>query len=73
MQLQLTTLQNIKNGIEGHAVDWYKDVFDIVFPDIDPAIVNKQWKEQLKETDKNKKEKKRKSKKDEEDSDSDDD
>jgi ATP-dependent Lon protease len=42
-------MQNIKQGIEGHAVDWYSDVFDIVFPDVDAEHINNLWKEQLKE------------------------
>jgi hypothetical protein len=44
--------QNIKENIEGHAVDWYSDVFDLIFPDIDPNKANNLWKEQLKEPEK---------------------
>lgn len=33
--------QNIKEGIEGHPVDWYDDVFDLVFPGIDREAANK--------------------------------
>lgn len=40
-------LQNIKEGIEGHAVDWYSDVFDIVFPDAKPEEINHLWKDAL--------------------------
>ncbi|KAL9007741.1 MAG: hypothetical protein Q9173_007055, partial [Seirophora scorigena] len=40
---------NIKEGIQGHGVDWYSDVFDLVFPDLDPAAANGMWKEQLAE------------------------
>lgn len=48
-------LQNIKEGIQGHAASWYSDVFDLVFPDLDHQEVNKRWKEQLaKPTPKNK-------------------
>ncbi|KAI6785177.1 Lon protease-like protein [Emericellopsis cladophorae] len=32
--------QNIKEGIEGHPVEWYPEVFDIVFPDLDKAKAN---------------------------------
>ena len=39
--------QNIKEGIEGHAASWYSDVFDIVFPNVDPKRANNIWKEQL--------------------------
>ena len=74
--------QNIKEGIEGHAVDWYSDVFNIVFPDVDPKEINEKWKEELKpekETEKwkrklEKKDRKRKIKEeDDEDEDDDDD
>lgn len=43
-------MQNIKEGIEGHPVSWYNDVFDIVFPDVDTEAVNNRWKEALKKT-----------------------
>lgn len=33
-------------------MDWYSDVFDIVFPGVDAEAVNKMWKEQLKESEK---------------------
>ncbi|KAI4213597.1 MAG: hypothetical protein LQ351_003821 [Letrouitia transgressa] len=39
--------ENIKSGIEGHAVDWYSDVFDLVFPDLDHEAANNVWKAQL--------------------------
>ncbi|KAK5467138.1 ATP-dependent Lon protease pim1 [Exophiala xenobiotica] len=39
---------NIKEGIEGHAIDWYSDVFDIVFPDVNVEEVNGLWKDALK-------------------------
>lgn len=48
-------LQKIKEGIQGHPVDWYSDVFDIVFPDVNKEVVNGLWKEQLKEPEKKKK------------------
>lgn len=31
----------IKEGIEGHPVEWYAQVFDLVFPDLDRAAANK--------------------------------
>ena len=39
--------QNIKEGIEGKPVDWYADVFNIVFPDVETAQVNSLWKKEL--------------------------
>ncbi|KIW47940.1 ATP-dependent protease La [Exophiala oligosperma] len=39
--------ENIKEGIEGHAVDWYSDVFDIVFPGAKPEEINHLWKDAL--------------------------
>ncbi|RCI13825.1 hypothetical protein L249_8066 [Ophiocordyceps polyrhachis-furcata BCC 54312] len=42
--------QNIKEGIEGHAVGWYSEVFDLVFPGLDREQANKckicEWKKQ---------------------------
>ena len=35
-------------------MDWYSDVFDLIFPDIDPNEANNLWKEQLKEPEKKK-------------------
>jgi Lon-like ATP-dependent protease len=40
-------LQNIKEGIEGKPVDWYSDVFDLVFTDVEEAQVNGLWKKEL--------------------------
>ncbi|KYK59252.1 hypothetical protein DCS_00382 [Drechmeria coniospora] len=44
--------QNIKEGIEGHAVGWYSEVFDLVFPHVDREQANKckicEWKLQQK-------------------------
>ncbi|MBE7180214.1 MAG: endopeptidase La, partial [Terriglobus roseus] len=40
--------QNIKEGIEGKPVDWYSDVFETIFPDVDRARANGLWSEQLK-------------------------
>ncbi|KAF2424485.1 ATP-dependent protease La [Tothia fuscella] len=39
--------QNIKEGIEGKPVEWYSDVFDVVFPNIDTARANSLWKSEL--------------------------
>ncbi|KAL8730666.1 MAG: hypothetical protein Q9181_004586 [Wetmoreana brouardii] len=47
--------ENIKEGIEGHAVSWYHEVFDLVFQDLDREAANHIWKEQLKEPEKKKK------------------
>lgn len=49
MEMTLLTRgrQNIKQGIEGKPVDWYGDVFDLVFPDADAATVNNLWKKEL--------------------------
>lgn len=33
-------LQTIKAGIEGHAVSWYSEVFDLVFPNLDRQKAN---------------------------------
>ncbi|KKA29796.1 hypothetical protein TD95_003095 [Thielaviopsis punctulata] len=33
--------ENIKEGIEGKPVAWYKDVFDIIFPSLDREAANK--------------------------------
>ena len=54
-------LQNIKQNIEGHAVDWYSDVFDIIFPGLDAEAANSVWEKQLKEPEKEKKKRKTKS------------
>lgn len=59
--LQLISIQNIKEGIEGRPAKWYSDVFDLVFPDLDQKYANNVWKKQLS-----------KSKKDDEDSGDDD-
>ncbi|KAI5309769.1 ATP-dependent Lon protease pim1 [Ascosphaera atra] len=41
--------ENIREGIEGHAVNWYDDVFKIVFRDLDRDAAVNLWKEQLTE------------------------
>ena len=40
--------QNIKHGLQGCPVDWYDDVFDLVFPNVDTAHANSLWKAALK-------------------------
>lgn len=60
-------LQNIKQGLEGHPVDWYSDVFEHVFGGLNTKEINSMWKQQLKE------DKKRSRKEKEKDEDSDDD
>src|SRR5579871_119469 len=40
--------ENIKNGIEGRPVDWYADVFNHIFPNLDHERANNLWKEELK-------------------------
>lgn len=34
------TMQTIKEGLEGHAVSWYSEVFDLVFPNLDRQKAN---------------------------------
>jgi len=65
--IEANILQNIKQGIEGHAMDWYSDVFELVFPNLNTKEINTMWKQQLKE------DKKRSKKDKEKDEDSDDD
>ncbi|PMD47384.1 ATP-dependent protease La [Hyaloscypha variabilis F] len=45
---------NIKEGIEGHPVKWFSDVFELVFPNLDKDQANSLWKEQLKKAKKEK-------------------
>ena len=40
-------MQNIKKGIEGHAVGWYSEVFDILFADLDKTAANHIWQKEL--------------------------
>lgn len=42
-------LQNIKEGIEGHPVGWYSQVYDILFSDLDKDAASKVWQKQLAE------------------------
>ncbi|PNS16335.1 Lon protease, mitochondrial [Sphaceloma murrayae] len=39
--------QNIKEGIEGKPVEWYQQVFELMFPGLDKAEANAVWKKQL--------------------------
>nr|POE48586.1 lon protease like, mitochondrial [Quercus suber] len=39
--------ENIKEGIQGKPVHWYKDVFELVFPDVDAEQANGLWKKEL--------------------------
>ena len=41
--LTVYTFQNIKEGIEGKPVDWYSDVFDLVFPGVGENQENSLW------------------------------
>jgi Lon-like ATP-dependent protease len=68
------TLQNIKEGIEGRPVQWYKEVFDIVFPDLDKDAANKMWEKELKSKkgDRKKREQKKKEEEEEESGEDDD-
>lgn len=60
--------QNIKEGISGHPVEWYGQVFDLVFPNLDKDKASKLWKEELKSKKGDKKRKEQKRKDDEEES-----
>lgn len=42
-------MQNIKDGIEGHAVSWYSEVFNILFAELDRDAASKIWEKQLAE------------------------
>ena len=50
--------QNIREGIEGKPVDWYSDVFEVLFPNIDAKKTNSLWKSALKKPTREKKAKK---------------
>ena len=47
--------ENIREGIEGHPVSWYQDVFELIFPDLDKATANELWKAELKKPEKEEK------------------
>ena len=67
-------IQNIKEGIEGRPVSWYKEVFDIVFPGLDKDTANKMWEKELKakKGDRKKREQKKKEEEEEESGEDDD-
>lgn len=46
--------ENIKEGIEGKPVDWYSDVFEYIFPNLDHERANGLWTEELKKPAKSK-------------------
>ncbi|KAF2113183.1 Lon protease C-terminal proteolytic domain-containing protein [Lophiotrema nucula] len=49
--------ENIKEGIEGRPVSWYREVFNLVFPNADRDAANKVWDKELKHKKKEKKQK----------------
>lgn len=65
--------QNIKEGIEGHPVAWYSDVFNLIFPDLNKEVANKLWEKELKAKKGDRKRKEQKRKDDDEESGEDDD
>ncbi|KAH9876767.1 ATP-dependent Lon protease pim1 [Plenodomus lingam] len=65
--------ENIKEGIEGRPVQWYKEVFDIVFPDLDKEATNKMWEKELKGNKKDRKKREQKRKEEDEEESGDDD
>jgi hypothetical protein len=54
-------------------VDWYGDVFDLIFPNVNVEAANTAWDKHLKEPEKEKKKRKSKSSKPSEDEESSDD
>ncbi|KAF5860408.1 ATP-dependent Lon protease pim1 [Aspergillus alliaceus] len=42
--------ENIKEGIEGHPVGWYSEVFDLLFTGLDKNAANHVWQKQLAKT-----------------------
>lgn len=51
----LLAVQNIKEGIEGHAVGWYSDVYNILFANLDKDEARHVWQQQLADTSSKKK------------------
>ncbi|EMC93479.1 hypothetical protein BAUCODRAFT_76473 [Baudoinia panamericana UAMH 10762] len=49
--------ENIKEGIEGKPVDWYQDVFNLVFTNVDESAANRLWKKELRRPPKEEREK----------------
>ena len=43
-------MQNIKREIEGKPVDWYSDVFETIFPNLDHDRCSNLWKHELKKS-----------------------
>lgn len=43
-------IQNIKEGIEGHPVSWYSDVFNLLFAKLDKEAARHVWQKQLTDT-----------------------
>ncbi|KAJ5319920.1 hypothetical protein PENANT_c040G04886 [Penicillium antarcticum] len=39
--------ENIKEGIEGHPVNWYSEVFDLLFPGLDQEAARTVWQKAL--------------------------
>ncbi|KAJ5464033.1 ATPaseAAA-typecore [Penicillium sp. IBT 31633x] len=39
--------ENIKEGIEGHPVNWYSEVFDLLFPSLDNEAARTVWQKAL--------------------------
>ncbi|KAJ5907693.1 ATPase AAA-type core [Penicillium taxi] len=39
--------ENIKQGIQGHPVSWYSEVFEILFPNLDQEAVRTVWQKAL--------------------------
>lgn len=66
-------IQNIKEGIEGRPVSWYKEVFDLVFPGLDKDASSKLWDKELKSKKGDRKRKEYKKREDDEDESGDDD
>ena len=52
----MVLVQYIKEGLDGRPVEWYSDVYDLIFKDVDPVKAGKMWSEQLREKDEKKKE-----------------
>ena len=69
----LIACQNIKEGIEGHPVEWYSEVFNLIFPDLNKETANKLWEKELKPKKGDRKRKEQKRKDDDEESGEDDD
>ncbi|KAL1605855.1 ATP-dependent Lon protease pim1 [Nothophoma quercina] len=65
--------ENIKEGIEGHPVEWYSEVFNLIFPDLNKETANKLWEKELKPKKGDRKRKEQKRKDDDEESGEDDD